>query len=64
MATITFNTTHQKEQVRKQIETALAAYRNMLDTFVSNQMRHAAAQAEQSRPRQTPRTTTSSKSAT
>ena len=63
MATITFNTTHQKEQVRKQIETALAAYRKMLDTFVSNQMRHAAAQAEHVRSKQVPGTASSSKNA-
>jgi hypothetical protein len=63
MAAITFNTAHRKEQVRKQIETALAAYREMLDTFVSNQMRQAAAQAEHSRPRQPLGTTSSSKNA-
>ena len=57
MAAITFNTAHQKEQVRKQLETALAAYREMLDAFVSNQMRQAAAEAEHARPRQAPRTT-------
>jgi type II secretory pathway pseudopilin PulG len=53
MAAITFNTAHQKQQVRKQIEAALAAYREMLDTFVSNQMRRTAAEAEHGRPRQT-----------
>jgi hypothetical protein len=52
MAAITFNAARQKEQARKQLETALAAYREMLDTFVSNQMRQAAAEAEQVRPRQ------------
>ncbi len=56
MAAITFNTAHQKEQVRKQVETALAAYREMLDTFVSNHMRQAAAEAEHARPRQAPGT--------
>ena len=35
MAAITLNTAHQKEQARKQLEAALAAYREMLDTFVS-----------------------------
>jgi hypothetical protein len=54
MAAITFDAAHQKEQVRKQLETALAAYREMLDTFVSNQMRQAAAEVEHARPRQTP----------
>ena len=63
MATITFNTAHQKEQGRKQIEAALAAYGEMLDTFVSNQMRQAAAEAEHARPRQTPSTTSPSKDA-
>lgn len=57
MAAITFNTAHQKEQVRKQLETALAAYREMLDTFVSNQMRQTAAEAEHARPRRIPSTT-------
>jgi hypothetical protein len=45
MATITFNTADQTKQVRKQIEIALAAYREMLDTFVSNQTRQASAEA-------------------
>jgi hypothetical protein len=54
MAAITFDAAHQKEQARKQLETALAAYRAMLDTFVSNQIRQAAAEAEHARPRQTP----------
>ena len=54
MAAITFDAAHQKDQARKQLETALAAYRAMLDTFVSNQMRQAAAEAEHTRPRQTP----------
>ena len=51
MAEVTLNTAEQKEQLRKQVETALAAYREMLDTFVSNQMRRAAAEAEQAHPR-------------
>ena len=46
MAAITFNTTHQKEQVREQLKTALTALREMLDAFVSNRMRQAAAEAE------------------
>jgi hypothetical protein len=53
MAAITFVPVHQKKQARKQLETALAAYRAMLDTFVSNQIRQAAAEAEHARPRQT-----------
>ena len=63
MAAITFNAAHQKEQVRKQIEAALAAYREMLDAFVSNQMRQAAAEAEHARPRQTSGATSPSKDA-
>jgi hypothetical protein len=63
VATITFNTAHQKEQARKQVEAALAAYREMLNTFVSNQMRQGAAEAEHTRPRQTLGTTSPSKDA-
>ena len=51
MAAITFNAAHQKEHVREQLKTALAAFREMFDIFVSNQMRRAAAEAEQVRPR-------------
>jgi hypothetical protein len=54
MAAITFNAAHQKEQVREQLDVVLAAFRRMLDTFVSYQMRQAAAEAEHARPRQTP----------
>ena len=56
MAAITFNAAHQKEHVREQLKTALAAFREMLDIFVSNQMRRAAAEAEQVRPRHPPGT--------
>jgi type II secretory pathway pseudopilin PulG len=63
MAAITFNAAHQKEQVRKQIEAALAAYREMLDTFVRDQMRPTAAEAEHARPRQTSGTRSPSKDA-
>ena len=49
MAAITFNTAHQAEHIRQQLETALAAFREMLDTFVSNRMRQAAAEAEHAR---------------
>jgi hypothetical protein len=63
MAAITLNTAHQKEQARKQIEAALAAYREMLNTFVSNQMRQGAAETEHARPRQTLGTTSPSKDA-
>ena len=54
MAAITFNTTHSKEQVREQLKTALTALREMLDAFVSNRMRQAAAEAEQVRARRNP----------
>ena len=62
MAAITFNAAHQKELVRKRLETALASYREMLDVFVSNQIRQAAAAAERARPRQAPDTTSPVKS--
>ena len=54
MAAITLDSALQKQQARKQLETALAAYREMLDTFVSTQLRQAAAEAEQAGPRQLP----------
>jgi hypothetical protein len=47
MSAITFNAMHRKGQIRKQLETALVAYREMLDALVSNQMRRTAAEAEQ-----------------
>ena len=52
MAAITLDTVHRKEQARKQFEAALADYREMLNTFVSNQLRQGAAEAEQPRPGQ------------
>jgi len=52
MAAITFNTAHRQEQVREQLKGVLAACREMLDAFVSNRMRRAAAEAGQVRPRQ------------
>ena len=61
MAAITFNAARQKEQARKQLDAALAAYRKMLDRFVSNQMRQAAAEAEQARPRKAADATSPSK---
>jgi hypothetical protein len=51
MATITFNTTQNKSQVREQLDAVLAACREMLDAFVSNRMRRAAAEAGYVRPR-------------
>jgi hypothetical protein len=55
MATITFDTAHQKEQARKQLETALAAYREMLNTFAGDQVRQAAAEAGQAGVRIVPK---------
>ena len=54
MADVYVDTAHRKEQVRKQLETALAAYREMLDTFVTNRMRQSAAEAGHVRPRTPP----------
>jgi hypothetical protein len=56
MAAITFNTAQQKEQLREQLKAALTALREMLDAFVSNRMRQAAAEAEQVRARRIPET--------
>lgn len=50
MAAITFSAADRKEKVRKQVEVALAAYREMLDVFVSNRMQRAAAEAGYARP--------------
>jgi hypothetical protein len=52
MAAITFDATHQKEHIRKRLETVFAAFGEMLDAFVSNRMRRAAAEAAHVRPRQ------------
>lgn len=52
MAAITFNTANQKQHLRAQLDTILAALREMLDAFVSNRIRRAAAEAEHARPRQ------------
>jgi len=54
MAATTFSAVHQVGQVREQLKTALAAFRTMLDAFVSNRMRRAAAEAEHVRPLGTP----------
>jgi hypothetical protein len=52
MAAITFNATHQQQQVREQFKTVVAILREMLDAFVSNRMQRAAAEAGYARPRQ------------
>ncbi len=62
MTAITFNTAHQAEHLRQRLKVALAAFREMLDIFVSNQMRRTVAEAEQVRPKQAPRTTSPMKS--
>jgi hypothetical protein len=51
MAAITFNTAHRKQPVGERFQTVPAALREMLDAFVSNRMRRAAAEAEHIRPR-------------
>ena len=51
MAEVTFNAAHRREHVREQ-KTVLAAFREMLDLIVSNQMRRAAAEARQAHRRQ------------
>ena len=54
MAAITLNTVNQAEHVREKLDTVLAAFREMLDAFVSNRMRRAAAEAEHVRSLGTP----------
>ncbi|HWJ19416.1 MAG TPA: hypothetical protein VNR65_11895 [Geobacterales bacterium] len=51
MAAITFNAAHQKVHIREQLKAVLAAFREMLDVFVSSRMRRAVAEAEHIRPR-------------
>ena len=51
MAAITFNAAHQKVHIGEQLKTALAAFREILDAFVSNRMRRVAAEAEHVRSR-------------
>ena len=45
MTTIT-NTAGRKEQAQQQLKAALSAYREMLDTFVNNQVPRAAAETD------------------
>ena len=61
MAAITVDSVLQKQLARKQLEAALAAYREMLDTFVSNRLRQTAAEAGQIGPRQLPITSSQPK---
>jgi hypothetical protein len=51
MTAIAFSTTHQAEHIRQTLGTVLAVLREMLDAFVSNRMRKAAAAAEHARSR-------------
>jgi hypothetical protein len=51
MTAIAFNTAHQADRIRQWLETSAAAWREMLDVFVSNRMRKAAAAAEHARSR-------------
>src|SRR3979490_625014 len=51
MVAITLNTVHQTARVREQLKTVHAFFREMLDAFVSNRMRRAAAEAGWARPR-------------
>ena len=51
MTAITFNAARQKLDIQGQLKTVLAAFREMLDAFVSNRMRLAVAEAGHIRPR-------------
>jgi hypothetical protein len=51
MAAITFNAARQKLHIQEQLKTVLAAFREMLDAFVSNRIRRAVAQAGHVPPR-------------
>jgi hypothetical protein len=52
MAEITFNTADPEQRVREQVKAAVAAYHDMLDTFVGSRARKAAAEASEVCPRQ------------
>ena len=52
MAAIAFNPVHQAEHIRGRLKTVPAVLREMLDAFVSDWMRRAAAEAGHARPRQ------------
>jgi hypothetical protein len=51
MAAITLNATYRKVRLWQQLKIVFFACREMLDCFVSSRMQHAAAEAEQARPR-------------
>jgi hypothetical protein len=52
MAEITVNTADPEQRVREQVKAAVAAYHDMLDTFVGSRARTAAAEASEVCPRQ------------
>ena len=54
MAAVTFNATPRTEQVRRRLKAARAAFSEMLDAFVSNRMRRAAAETKHVGPRLPP----------
>jgi hypothetical protein len=60
MAATTLNAPHRKGHVREQFGSVLRAFREMLDAFVSNRMRRAAAEAGHVRPRPSQDTQTQS----
>jgi hypothetical protein len=60
MAATTFNAPHWKGHVREQLGSVLHAFREMLDAFVSNRIRRAAAEAEHLNPRPSQDTQTQS----
>lgn len=51
MTAITLNTAHQAAHIRQTLGSVFAILREMLDAFVSNRMRKAAAEAEYARSR-------------
>jgi hypothetical protein len=54
MAAITFNAMPRTEQVRRRLKAVRAAFSEMLDAFVSNRMRRAAAETKHVGPRDRP----------
>jgi hypothetical protein len=54
MAAVTFNARSRTEQVRRRLKAACAAFTEMLDAFVSNRMRRAAAETKHVGPRHRP----------
>jgi len=48
MAANPFSALHRKQQAQEQLEAALAAYREMLDTYVHDRVPRAAVEADRS----------------